>query len=295
MPSKSHVQAVVRALRILEIAGSSHCGVTLSDVKGVLSTSKQTAHNLITTLIDMGCLVRLAKPIRYKLSDQMESLRQHHDKWNKQVLTRATPVAIRLARESNSMIVIGQFVAGEVLGRLQVSGGTEGTALTHHGWRVCPYGTAILLQAFMCEQDLVEYRSRHPLSADGALGFWRSYELLDSLLKLVREGKHLAYYRSGIFRAAAIFSREGVVKGMLSAAKRTDLMVAGEAGQILSRVRKAADCVSAAIEVDAPKVTVLRSKKAIGESGLAEIRRLKHLENENRRLKGLLAKLTLNK
>ena len=41
--------------------------------------------------------------------------------------------------------------------------------------------------------------------------------------------------------------------------------------------------------------TFYRWKKKYAGMGVAEIRRLKHLEDENRRLKGLVADLTLDK
>jgi len=43
------------------------------------------------------------------------------------------------------------------------------------------------------------------------------------------------------------------------------------------------------------EATFYRWKKKFGGMGVAEIRRLKHLEDENRRLKGLVADLTLDK
>ncbi len=43
------------------------------------------------------------------------------------------------------------------------------------------------------------------------------------------------------------------------------------------------------------EATFYRWKKKYGGLGLAEIRRLKQLEDENRRLKGLVADLTLDK
>ena len=43
------------------------------------------------------------------------------------------------------------------------------------------------------------------------------------------------------------------------------------------------------------EATFYRWKKKYGSMGVAEIRRLKHLEDENRRLKGLVADLTLDK
>jgi putative transposase len=43
------------------------------------------------------------------------------------------------------------------------------------------------------------------------------------------------------------------------------------------------------------EATFYRWKKKYGSLGVAEIRRLKQLEDENRRLKGLVADLTLDK
>jgi len=43
------------------------------------------------------------------------------------------------------------------------------------------------------------------------------------------------------------------------------------------------------------EATFYRWKKKFGGMGVAEIRRLKHLEDENRQLKGLVADLTLDK
>ncbi len=43
------------------------------------------------------------------------------------------------------------------------------------------------------------------------------------------------------------------------------------------------------------EATFYRWKQRYGGMGVAEIRRLKHLEDENRRLKGLVADLTLDK
>jgi len=43
------------------------------------------------------------------------------------------------------------------------------------------------------------------------------------------------------------------------------------------------------------EATFYRWKKKFGDMGVAEMRRLKQLEEENRRLKGLVADLTLDK
>ncbi len=43
------------------------------------------------------------------------------------------------------------------------------------------------------------------------------------------------------------------------------------------------------------EATFYRWKKKYGSLGVAEIRRLRYLEDENRRLKGLVADLTLDK
>jgi len=219
MPGYEYVKSVLHTLDALEVVANSPDGVPLFDIANGLSLSKPAAYNIVRTLIYRGYLEKVQYPTRYRLGPVMRTLRQRCAKWNHAMLARATPLAIRLARRFTATVRVCQYVGGDVISRLDVPGESGGHPQFLYSRKVAPYGTALLEQAFMSPAELADYRKRHRLEGNSLL-FWKSYEKIDGLLAMVRSEGHLAFMKSGIFRAAApIGGPSGAMNSMISLVK----------------------------------------------------------------------------
>jgi len=240
MPYYQYIKSVSRALRMLSLVGNASEGLSLQEIALPLELPKQTAHGIIRTLIHEGFLEKSGSPVRYRLGPMMDSLRDRQAHWNRVFLTRATSVAIRLARRMDAEVAINQFVAGEVINRLRIPVGTSGFLEHHYGWRIAPYGTAVLFQAFMTDSELQDYRARHPLD-ESSRKYWGSLRLLDRFLRQARKEGYLAFAKGSLFRTAAIvFKGSNSAVAMISLIKPLAEMTGKEPRVCVDMVRQAA-------------------------------------------------------
>jgi len=239
-----YVRSVLRALEALEVAGNCPRGVSLYDISNALGITKPAAHYIVQTLMRKGFLERLTSPTRFKLGPVMVGLRARQDRWNRDVLARATPLAIRLARELDAAVFVSQHVGGEVIARLQVDPGERPMPGYHYSRYMWSYGAAVIFQAFMDQLELQDFRARHPIDEYHGQ-YWGSYQLIDDCMELVRRDGCLAFVKSDVFRVAAgIFERPGTITAMISATKRFNRMQPNEPRKHIELVRRAAEDVS---------------------------------------------------
>jgi len=240
------IQSVVRALDILELVGSCEAGLPLHGIAHGLGLKKQTAHGLVRTLVIKRYLQRTSSPIRYKLGAVMKGLRVRHAKWNR-LLAIATPVVMRLSRQANGSASLGQYLAGEAITRFQASPAEQMPTKYSRGWHMNPYGTGLLLQAYMDEEEIREFRHRQPLEESEAQCYWGTSALLDRCLGIVRQEGLLTMVRDGLFRAAApILAPAGDLVGVLTLVRPFSQMPPTEADRCISLLRKAAGQIAEA-------------------------------------------------
>jgi len=78
----SRIQSLTRGIEILRQVASSEDGLTLREISELLGVSRPTAHNLATTLVAEDFLLKLEKPVRFRLGPGperiVESAGRHH-------------------------------------------------------------------------------------------------------------------------------------------------------------------------------------------------------------------------
>lgn len=249
MASKKYIQSIARAVDMLEVIGNAPCGLTPTTVAKVCQMPKQTAHTILRTLLHKGLLEKRTSPVRYMLAPVMDGLRKHQDRWNHQVLLRAAPVLVRIWKKTGAEMVVAQYAGGEVLARMVVPWPADGQ-MVRYSWRLDSHCTGLVFQAFMDESELRDYRAKYPL-IEWHAEFWKSFELLDNFLSLVRREGYLAYVQGGIFRAAApVFDRSQTIKAAIRASKPIENIKQGDPRKCIDLVRQAAGELSLALRQD---------------------------------------------
>jgi len=201
MSSNRRVQVLQRAVQILELVGNSRRGLRLSQIAETLCLAKQTAHKIIKTLVAEGLLVESGRPPLYALSDIMSGLRERQQAWNHVFLTRASAAAYRIYRKCVAHVMISQFTGGEVIGRLRLDPDNPDAEVVSCTGRMCPYGTGLVFQAYMSQEELRAFRRRHPLGPEqGVAGYWKSYAIVDEVIARIRKEGYVAFLRSGVLR-----------------------------------------------------------------------------------------------
>jgi len=216
MAGREYIQAILRAADILELVGNSPNGLSLFQVGRIRKLPKQTAYNILRTLVHLGLLEKEpSHPPRYLLGQLLGSLRLKQEKLNQELVTRAMPVVFRVARETGAEVILSHYTGGEVVGRVRVPAVPDENPIIQYSWRMGPYGTGLVFQAHMSPGQLADYRKRNPLKAYDSSGFWKSYELLNELVARLHGGEYLAYLQSSIFRVIVPILGDG---GALAAA-----------------------------------------------------------------------------
>lgn len=224
MPGYKHIQSVSRALDIVALVANSTEGLKLRQVALGLGVHKQTAHNLLRTLVHKGFIEKRGSPPRYRLGLDLKAMRQRHDWWNREFLIPAIPCLIKASREVSATGLLGQYVGGAVIVRFVTKAIVSGMPQTLYGSHMAPYGSALILQAFLDRDDLLEFRRRHPFGVADR-NYWKSFDNIDRFLELVRQEGHLCFVKSSIFRAAApVRDESGVVRASVVLAKPFESM-----------------------------------------------------------------------
>jgi len=245
-----YIQAISRAADILELVGNSPDGLTLTQIAGTRGLPKQTTYNILRTLVHKEMLEKGSHPRRYRLGPVMVGMRKKQDRWSRNLLARAVPLAIRVSKKTRGEVVICQFTGGEVIGRLRVPAGPSGQPVMCYSWLMRPYGTGLVFQAYLGAAVVQEYRRVHPLDGDPAsLDFWGSYELVDRLLALIRSEGYLAYVKSRILRVVApVLAGTGSIEAAVSLFKTPVADISAcRARECIEAVRDAAGQLSSSL------------------------------------------------
>jgi len=215
MSATRKVQAIQRAVHVLELVANSPRGLRLAQVASTLGMPKQTAHKTMETLVAEGLLDKAGRPPCYVLTSLMSGLRSRQQSWNQRFLTQAASVANRMCRTCNASVFLSQFAGGEALCRLHMDPAhPEADDLACFSGAMAPYGTGIVFQAYMSEEELRSFRRRHPLDRYGSMTYWRSYKCLDAVLDCVRREGCLALLNTGSLRVILpILKRAGGLWG----------------------------------------------------------------------------------
>jgi len=244
-PSKP-IQAIDRALDVLELVANAPNGVNLCSLSDGLGLKRQTVYSIAMTLTRRGYLRKDYARRTYMLGPVMAALRARQARWNSEVLRPSVLEVQRLCRDSEGTVMLGQYSRVGIIARLVVRPKDWLSPRYYYGLVIQPYGTAVLYQAFMNEEQLAEYRRRFPLD-EHDYGFWRSYELLDEFLCLIRNLGYLALYRNGLRVAAPVFDAGGAMAAMVCVAKPTAIPTKESAERLIEMVRRAATNISAKV------------------------------------------------
>jgi len=198
MASKKYIQAIDRAVDILKLVGNSPGGLTLATISRLRGLPKQTTHSILQTLVHGGMLEKLSRPPLYRLGHSMDGLRRRRRQWFQHFLMRAVPIIMQLARETDMEVVLSEYTGGEIVGRIRVPRDAGLQPVIRESWRMSPYGTGLVFQAFMDCEELAEFRSKNPLPDHSE--YLGSSELVDELLIGIRKSGWLAYVRDDILR-----------------------------------------------------------------------------------------------
>jgi len=198
------VHSVVKSLEVLELIGAFRDGLPVQLVARSLHLPRSTTHSLLKTLAHKGYLERVDSPIRYRLGEALDALRRtkrEHD-----LLVRAAPRLLHIAREVGCETILGEYVGGELLGLLRVPPGEPKAVTMPPTWNLSSYGSGLVFQAFLPPSIAKRYRSRHPLSRHDR-DYWGSLGAVDEYIARVRGDGYLCLERDGILRAVApVFS-----------------------------------------------------------------------------------------
>ena len=252
MPSHEYIQAILRAADILELVGNSPSGLQLAAIARVRKLPKQTAYNILRTLVHTGLLVKdQSYPPRYSLGSVMDRLRVKQEKLNQELVMEAMPVVSRVARETGAEVILSQYTGGEVVGRVRVPAVPDEQPIIQYTWGMGPYDTGLVFQAHMTPGQLADFRKRNPLEAYDPGGFWKSYDLLDGLIARLRGGGFLAYLKSSVFRVVVpILGGRGTLAATLTLLKNpgTDIS-ACQASRCIALAVEAAAALSSCLNL----------------------------------------------
>jgi len=198
--SQKRIQAIGRAVHIMELVGNSPRGLRLSQVSDTLNMPKQTVYKIMNTLVSNGLLIKEGRRPVYQLSELMSGLRRQQQLWNQTFLPLAVPVAYRLSVQCDCEVLISQYTGGEVLGRARLAPRQPDAETVTFTGRMCAYGTGTVFQTYMHAEERADFRRRHPLSSTAGGCYWQSYELMDQARRTIRRDRYLAILRSGILR-----------------------------------------------------------------------------------------------
>jgi len=247
MPGHKHIASVRHALDVLELIGNSPEGLSLAQIARGTGIRKQTVYNILGTMKDKGFLEKDLAHARYRLADPMRGLRNQQETWNRLLLLPAVPLAIRAARQLQADVFIIQYVGGGVIARFKAYRDPDVAPTPWYNYPVYAHGTGVLLEAFMSDAERRVFRRGHPFS-DADLEYWKSYDLLDGFLELVKREGYVAFFRGGTFRVvAAILDRQGQAVAGVSAVKQYNDMGSGEPAICIEVVRRIANELSAAL------------------------------------------------
>ena len=141
------IQAVARALALVEAVGRSADGLRLSEAADGLGLNRPTAHNLLRTLREQGYLEQ-ARGGRYRLGAALNRL--GHQRLEQGIFRRAEAAIRELHAEwPESTVTFSELVGDTICCRLRMSAPLAGTVQRPVSQTFAPYGSAsgVCLQA----------------------------------------------------------------------------------------------------------------------------------------------------
>jgi len=242
--SRRRIQSVDRALDILELVANAPHGVALCDIADGLGLRRQTAYNIIMTLVERRYLEKNDHRPTYSLAAVMGALRSRQARWNRRVFTPAIPVVEKLCRDADATAWLGQHSHMGILARIVVDRRDWLSPRYYYGLVMAMHGASVLYQTYMTPDQLAEYRARFPLRDRGD-PFWGTEEMLDEFLTLVRREGRLVFYKGGIFRAGApVFNADGSIAAMVGITREMGLPLSPEPERLVDLVCHAAAEIS---------------------------------------------------
>lgn len=216
MPGSELVQSVVRALDILQLAGSVENGIRVIDAAEALEVKLPTAHNLIKTLASRGFL-RKNESGTYVLGASVMDLTESAAK--KARFMEIGKTMARIVKEiPEAVVIFADASYGRIYSRLRMSPDIP-QKLQIPNAPMSAYSTAsgIVHMAFGSKELKHEIMSESPFHENGIV-LWKSIALLD---KFMADGVKQGYISpdfEGALRksfAAPVFSLDETLLGTL--------------------------------------------------------------------------------
>lgn len=174
MPEPKRIQAVQRAMAVVEAVAASDDGMRLQDLARVVGMSPAAIHHILATLAGSGWVERADRPIRYRLGAGLAQLADRPRRGRLRALVDAALVALQ--RDLGcSAVCVCEAVGLEVLLTRQVAADRPGQVEELSGSVLPPYTSAASLVhlAFWPEERVQAYREQRPFEVHGA-GLWGS-------------------------------------------------------------------------------------------------------------------------
>ncbi len=222
-PRGGRIQAVDRALAILERVARAPEGLALRDLAAALGLGPTTVHNLAATLVARGYLAKTTAPKRYVLAAAARALAAAG---GQQALEQRVATALRglAARWPQATITVAQPLGREIVTHLRRSP-EQGGALQRPAHLVLPPYTsasALVFEAFWNDAERAAYQQQFPFAEYGR-GFWGKLARHENFLAQIRRRGHAVLdLKDGRLRAAApVFDEAGTIRFALGVALPT--------------------------------------------------------------------------
>jgi len=222
MSNQEYIQAIDRAVDIVKLVGNSAHGLSLTTVSRLRGLPKQTAYSILKTLVHTGLLEKRSHPSVYCLGRLMGELRRYHDEWRSIFLVRAVPSIVQLAKRADAEAVFSQYTGGQIVGTIRAKCEVDLEPVIRDSWRMGPYGTGLVFQAYMEPEELTRFRKNNPVTLHGRGEYWGSYKLIDKMLAEVRRRGRLVYCMDNILRVhVPVFIHGDIPVGAVSVFRRS--------------------------------------------------------------------------
>ena len=248
------VQALIRGLRILELAAASEDGVSVPQLTKALGIKQPTAHNLTRTLLAHGYLVKRNSPVRYAVGPAVEALAQRRMKHRWQECSEETVRGLA-ASLPTATVILAEWRAGDLAVALRMHPGHPDHLERSPAMHLGPYTSACMLcfQAFAPSPEVDEFRQRYPLGETDT-GRWHSLHELDSFLKTSRQTGTIVLADQRLHRVAVpVWGPEGRILAVLGTSRLVEAGFSDEdSAAMLALTTQAARTLSSRIKEEEP-------------------------------------------
>lgn len=236
------VQAVDRALDVLEAAYAAPDGLTLQALVEATGLRPTTAHNLAATLVQRGYLSKSARPTRYRAGPALASLamathEMERGRWLeaavRDVARRWPDATVTAAVDRGGEVTVVARMSPDLPQRMQ-----------HPSHQMLgPYHSvsALVFQAFWPQERRTAYRQRYPFDEYGTAA-WPTEAALAACLDEVRRQGCAVLCADGLLRVAApVFTSGDELIASLGVAKPVAEGDAGLATPLVETLRTVCD------------------------------------------------------